>query len=275
MAWARFDDALRGSADAIRNVFTFTAGAKPTVRYAFTRSPSPPSEPLSRSASPTHQHRSLKRTRPLHDVDGDVLLKDGRKKRRLRLILITSRLSRPFSSPSTHIIDRGPSKIAVWAKQKALGRILLRKAAILNRIRRHAIEARESQQRELEAAREAFLLQQAITAQLPRRSYLPLPPSPLGLSNYDAFDLEDDIYRNNGDDDDDCFDPSSNDEPLIYSDFNILDHSEPVVDDHDSLGEQNVPDQAPKSPKMSCVKESELSVERERQKKLLFIPFVC
>jgi hypothetical protein len=31
-------------------------------------------------------------------------------------------------------------------------------------------------------------------APLPRPTYLPLPPSPLGLSNYDALDLEDDLH---------------------------------------------------------------------------------
>ncbi|KAF9629475.1 hypothetical protein BFW01_g10678 [Lasiodiplodia theobromae] len=71
-----------------------------------------------------------------------------RKKRRLRLTLITSRLSQPFAVPTTHIADRGRSRIAAWAKQqkKALwGRALLRKAAVLNRATLRSIELRAGQ----------------------------------------------------------------------------------------------------------------------------------
>ncbi|KAF2489912.1 hypothetical protein BU16DRAFT_441880, partial [Lophium mytilinum] len=109
-----------------------------------------------------------KRSRALTDVDGEYSCVE-KKKRRLRLFLITSRLSQPFSAPATNIVDRGSSKIAVWAKQKALGRNLLRKAAILNRIRRNAIRThtegrgiscvldQEKEQKQLELARMAFL----------------------------------------------------------------------------------------------------------------------
>lgn len=71
-----------------------------------------------------------------------------RKKRRLRLTLITSRLSQPFAVPTTHIADRGRSRIAAWAKQqkKALwGRALLRKAAVLNRATLRSVELRAGQ----------------------------------------------------------------------------------------------------------------------------------
>ena len=96
---------------------------------------------------------------------------------------------------------------------------------------------------------------------LPRRSYLPLPPSPLGISNYDALDLEDEI-RSPYDDDDDF---SSSDAEMLdspcstsasysstvetssdaartppfpvqyYSDFNILEPEEAVVGDYDGV----------------------------------------
>ncbi|CAE7022869.1 hypothetical protein PTTW11_03496 [Pyrenophora teres f. teres] len=79
-----------------------------------------------------------KRSRAIADIDGEHSCTQ-KKKRRLRLVLITSRLSPQFSHPATNIVDRGSSKIAVWAKQKALGRNLLRKAAILNGIRRRNI----------------------------------------------------------------------------------------------------------------------------------------
>lgn len=110
---------------------------------------------------------SRKRGRAAADVDGEHSCLQ-KKKRRLRLFLITSRLSPQFSHPATNIVDRGSSKIAVWAKQKNLGRNLLRKAAILNRIRRSAVAAREEvsrrrllveqekEQRQLEMARLTF-----------------------------------------------------------------------------------------------------------------------
>lgn len=110
---------------------------------------------------------SRKRGRAAADVDGEHSCLH-KKKRRLRLFLITSRLSPQFSHPATNIVDRGSSKIAVWAKQKNLGRNLLRKAAILNRIRRSAVAARdevsrrrilveqEKEQRQLEMARLTF-----------------------------------------------------------------------------------------------------------------------
>lgn len=47
-----------------------------------------------------------KRRRALHDVDGPHTGSLGSKKRRLRRHLITSRLSRPYSSPATHILNR-------------------------------------------------------------------------------------------------------------------------------------------------------------------------
>ncbi|OAG03187.1 uncharacterized protein CC84DRAFT_1061139, partial [Paraphaeosphaeria sporulosa] len=84
-----------------------------------------------------------KRRRAIADVDGEHSCLH-KKKRRLRLFLITSRLSPQFSHPATNIVDRGSSKIAVWAKQRALGRNILRKAAILNRIRRQSICALET-----------------------------------------------------------------------------------------------------------------------------------
>ncbi|ORY17147.1 hypothetical protein BCR34DRAFT_475349 [Clohesyomyces aquaticus] len=248
--------------------------------------------------------RPRKRCRAVTDVDGEYSCLH-KKKRRLRLFLITSRLSPQFSHPATNIVDRGNSKIAVWAKQRALGRNLLRKAAILNRIRRRAIKAKETgeglgrvlveqerEQKQLELARLAFVYGShdphsrpetptfrspndaysyaPRTAQIPRKSYIPLPPSPLGLSNYDAFDLDDDIpdpYSHLDDDGDESHNedmhdadprsPSANTSvsfsstlstaatgtsetlrtppQMIYSDFSILDPGEPVVGDYDGI----------------------------------------
>ncbi|KAF1846919.1 uncharacterized protein K460DRAFT_239852, partial [Cucurbitaria berberidis CBS 394.84] len=300
--------------------------------------------------------RPKKRSRAAADIDGEHSCLQ-KKKRRLRLFLITSRLSPQFSHPATNIVDRGSSKIAVWAKQKALGRNLLRKAAILNRIRRRAVSAREvedghgrvlveqeREQEELELARLEFehgsvdtytrpVLSQTHSvppaaairtgghfvisgsptsspstsrspsptapspprgiadeeaseyrspneayahspprAQLPRRDYLPLPPSPLGLSNYDAFDVDDEIpdpYAHLDDDEEDevpsyPFDEEVNANPFspstvtvtssttvqtgttqavetppqsAYSDLNALDPEEAVFGDYDQGSE--------------------------------------
>lgn len=328
--------------EATNSVFTFNASPKPEMALTFPPRPSPP--------------RPKKRRRATADIDGEHSCV-YKKKRRLRLFLITSRLSPEFSYPATNIVDRGSSKIAVWAKQKALGRNLLRKAAILNRIRRRAMTARgarqglaslveqEREQKQLELAKLAFVYGSHDThtrpvlqmppsfppttgirvgehfkisgdpassprpsspnfsssssgenrryeaspnrspndayassyplprAQIPRRPYIPLPPSPLGLSNYDAFDLEDDIpdpYAHLDDEDQfaelgedmietDASSSSANttasytstlstaptvpNEPaktppqMIYSDFNILDPGEPVVGDYDQIEE--------------------------------------
>jgi hypothetical protein len=88
-------------------------------------------------ATPRPPPRGRKRSRAIADVDSERSCIQ-KKKQRLRLFFITSPLSPQFSYPATNIVDRGGSKIAVWAKQKALGRNLLRKAAILNYIRRRA-----------------------------------------------------------------------------------------------------------------------------------------
>ncbi|KAF3032824.1 hypothetical protein E8E12_004238 [Didymella heteroderae] len=137
--------------------------AQPTIPFQKMPLPNTTLTFLPRSGLP----ESRKRGRAAADVDGERSC-PHKKKRRLRLFLITSRLSPQFSHPATNIVDRGSSKIAVWAKQRSLGRNLLRKAAILNRIRRSAVAAREEvshrrllveqekEQRELEMARLTF-----------------------------------------------------------------------------------------------------------------------
>lgn len=320
------------SNDTTNTLFTFRALPRPEMALSFPPAPS--------------STRPAKRSRAVADVDGDYSSLH-KKKRRLRLFLITSRLSPHYSHPATNIVDRGSSKIAVWAKQKALGRNLLRKAAVLNRIRRQAITVREAsgglgrvlieqerEQEQLHMAKMAFTYgshdshtrpvfkripsSSAVAAvragdhfeisgpspstspsgspspplcardaeasseyrspndaysyspprsTSPRRSYLPLPPSPLGLSNYDAFDLEDELPGpydhldddfDSGDQEDDMRDdtpypatgPSTSrpavcrdgSEPSttpqsIYSDFSILDPDEPVLGDYDQTEE--------------------------------------
>ncbi len=256
--------------------FTFTADPTPAHRLCF----SPTSTPHATKSMP--HCRRVKRSRPLADVDGEGSENVGKKKRRLRLNLVTSRLSRPFSAPPTHIISRGTSKIALWAKQKALGRNLLRKAAIMNSFRQRLVAAKENEQRRMELARQSFLYGELSAANLgmladgprrcqslpehnPHRHYIPLPPSPLGLSNYDAFDDED-YTQLDGEHEDAENRPS-------YSDFSILDPAESVVDDYDSIGslESASTDRRPPTP--PCEKFVELMMERERQKEISFVQF--
>ncbi|KAK1507860.1 uncharacterized protein CCOS01_16166 [Colletotrichum costaricense] len=101
------------------------------------------------SSQPSSFNR-VKRARAESDVDGPYTAGLSCKKRRLRLHLITSRLSQPYSLPATHIINReaGPLgdkrfvKLAAVATSPEVGRqgllressIMLR-AAVLNRIR--------------------------------------------------------------------------------------------------------------------------------------------
>ncbi|KAG9191125.1 hypothetical protein G6011_09213 [Alternaria panax] len=289
---------------------------------------------------------SKKRSRAVADIDGEHSCVQ-KKKRRLRLFLITSRLSPQFSYPATNIVDRGSSRIAVWAKQKALGRNLLRKAAILNGVRRRLILTKEAQsgqgrvpveqereQAQLELARlefnhgsvdtytrpvlsrdpsvppsaavrtgDHFVVSGSPTNSppssrspsptssspttrdspdetavfrspneawahsardtTPRRDYLPMPPSPLGISNYDAFDTNGDsfdLYAHLDDEDEPIPNPydddAEDDVPFspsavttgssttsytgttnasIFSHLIGLDHSESVFGDYDQV----------------------------------------
>ena len=78
----------------------------------------------------------LKRTRMREDIEGDGSEHWQRKKRRLRLTLITSRLSEPYATPTTHIAGRRAVRQGIWARQRVSGRNLLRRAAILNSVAR-------------------------------------------------------------------------------------------------------------------------------------------
>ncbi|KAF4539910.1 uncharacterized protein LTHEOB_9722 [Lasiodiplodia theobromae] len=121
-----------------------------------------------------------------------------RKKRRLRLTLITSRLSQPFAVPTTHIADRGRSRIAAWAKQqkKALwGRALLRKAAVLNRATLRSIELRAGQSPNIVPAELEMLLRRKGIEMARYNCYAPSPPSPLRQSNSESMGNEEEDKR--------------------------------------------------------------------------------
>ncbi|KAI0006376.1 hypothetical protein F4779DRAFT_633011 [Xylariaceae sp. FL0662B] len=83
-----------------------------------------------------------KRARAAHDVDGPGTAALACKKRRLGLRLVTSRLSRPYSLPATHIVHGRPlpflrlaAAVLGASRGSRRGAALVRKAAILNRVR--------------------------------------------------------------------------------------------------------------------------------------------
>lgn len=227
-----------GSKESATETFTFTFSAGSSLKLSF-------DWPLS---SPPPLNRPFKRRRALSDVDGEG--KEARKKRRLRLQLITSRLSARFSEPATNIgTNRGLSKISVWAKNKALGKNVLRKAAIMNRIRRRMDTAKDLMRVEQERTRELSLRE--VVLQKPRCLDFPLPPSPLGLSNYDALDLEDDVYDHEDDE-------NADNVSAIYSDFNIMNPTTSIEGDDyayldalDGISPEDLPDTPPALPEES------------------------
>ena len=193
----------------------------PAERFAFcpcSLSPPPFSFSCPSQSPPSSLARLLyprKRARPLADVDGlySDVQRDNTKKRRLRRIVVTSRLSAPFAVPPTNIAERTPcararaNAVALLWRTRAVaaptstatatttititaatataraapalasvsasalasasaaataglaamaGRSVLRKAAILNRIRRQNLAIRAAQERQVEAARRQF-----------------------------------------------------------------------------------------------------------------------
>ncbi|KAI1393292.1 uncharacterized protein F4822DRAFT_6682 [Hypoxylon trugodes] len=115
-------------------------GEKKTPVFCFPREAFPPPSTLA--------IRPQKRGRALNDVDGPGTGGLSCKKRRLRLRLVTSRLSQPYSWPATHILNRESGdddapvlsrflKFAALRSLKKAGHqnALVRKAAILNRVR--------------------------------------------------------------------------------------------------------------------------------------------
>lgn len=206
--------------------------------------PAKPAASLFNPPVPLSKHLPrLKRARPRADVDGEGSENLQKKKRRLRLNLITSRLSKPYATPATHIISRSALRIGIWARQKVLGRNLLRKVACLNSIRMKRVAAREAEQKRSEFARMVSMYDNVYVTDLDRvangsrkqpsspttgslpRQYNPPSPSPLGPSNYDAFDYEEDPT----DEDDDEVDASGT--GLVYSDFSALSADESDSDE--------------------------------------------
>jgi hypothetical protein len=105
---------------------------------------------------------------------------------------------------------------------------------------------------------------QSIVAQIPRRHNLPLPPSPLGLSNYDALDLEDELQHEENDGG-----------STVYSDFNFLNPVDVGVDEYDYLDElDGLPPELPQNYRPLTPPDEkfiEIQREKERQKEFAFL----
>lgn len=170
-----------------------------------------------------------------------------KKKRRLRVELITSRLSKPFATPSTYVVGRSGLKIAVWARPKITGTNLLRKAAILNSMRKKGLPARRRVNEQLKII-QAFdagenpdlecITEHAedgpsrtVDANKEKEEPLHIKVSTVGVSNYDAFDEEGDPY------DEDSQDEGDGD--LIYSNFNDHNSGNSPIDDYECLEPSN------------------------------------
>ncbi|TGZ77265.1 hypothetical protein EX30DRAFT_344270 [Ascodesmis nigricans] len=113
---------------------------------------------------------SLKRRRPLTDIDGSS--REYTKKRRCRLQLNTSRLSAPFAIPPTNIPERPPNnpRTTLFLRGRPRSAVvqsafLLRKAAILNKIKKE----REEMVRRKEEERRVFRERLAAAARAPER----------------------------------------------------------------------------------------------------------
>ena len=126
LEWPRIDSSrpLSNKAASSQQRFGISTAYPPTSSFS----------PIFRTPSSTQTaiiapQKCLKRSRL--QEDGEQL---QRKKRRLRLNLVTSRLSKPYATPTTHIVGRTHSRVGVWARQRLSGGKLLRKAAILNSI---------------------------------------------------------------------------------------------------------------------------------------------
>ena len=183
----------------------------------------------------------LKRSRPQEEIDrfGESV---SRKKRRLRHELVTSRLSKPYATPATHIAQ-GAWRLGVWARQRLSGDSLLRKGAILNSI------AKRKKKAVLESSRKTALHEANMTPKYGNTCCMDLslannvrsqsdPSNSLSLqaspkcpvftsSDYDAFDHEEsEPSEDEEEEDEEDEEDNTNDEQPVYSDFRMLNSSD-------------------------------------------------
>ena len=123
------------------------------------------------------------------------------KKRKLRRDLVTSRLSKPYAQPTTYISGHSGKKLVSCTRTSGTTRIIMRKAALLNWTRQR-VKNKEDWPRDsavspnsrigLENARET-----PSTIHSACRSSSNLTTAtfvPLGLSNYEALDVDGDFF---------------------------------------------------------------------------------
>ena len=162
----------------------------------------------------------------------------SRKKRRLRHELVTSRLSRPYATPATHIA-RGAWRLGVWARQRLSGGLLLRKGAILNSIAKKRKKATLESTKKIgfHEANRAPMYGNTCYMISPRANNIRSqsdsshnPPSQASLkpfsvftsSDYDAFDYEENEPIEDEEDEED----NVGDNQPVYSDFRMLGSSD-------------------------------------------------
>lgn len=134
----------------------------------------------------------------------------------------------------------------------------------MNRVKKRMDAAKDYIRLEQEKGR-AMLSFREIVLQKPRIHELP-PPSPLGLSNYDALDLEDELSH--------CGEEGTDEMSDIYSDFNIMNPITSDGDDYgyldaiDGLSTQDLPDTLPQPVEQDI---AEMLREKERQGDGVFV----
>ena len=208
-----------------KQTFTFPGEECSTTTLIF---PTLTSAPMQRCPS--------KRSRSKADVDGEGSENAQNKKRRLRLDLVTSPLSNPFATPTTHIVGRGAPKVLMKRQPQVVGLNGLRKAAIMNSIRGKDQSSRRLKSKQPFNSLQWHTTNQVCGIEFEGKADPPHPPEPdisekrevqripsLGLSNYDALDEEeDDPYE------DDC-----QDETEYGPMYRIVDPTDSVSDNYD------------------------------------------
>ncbi|KFY15307.1 hypothetical protein V491_05714, partial [Pseudogymnoascus sp. VKM F-3775] len=156
-----------------------------------------------------------------------------------------------YSSPASNIADRGVARVgsATWPLPRRPERNELRKAAIMNRVRQRLsiLKAEQAKQSPPASVLQKRTHSQLVSALALRdvvapmaRTYevpSPLPPSPLGLSNYDALDLEEEEGLGMDRDGEDFDGDMSGCGGGYYSDFSVRRSPRPEGEDYDYLDE--------------------------------------
>lgn len=131
---------------------------------------------------------------------------------------MTSRLSRPYATPATHIA-RGAWRLGVWARQRVSGGLLLRKGAILNSIaKRRKKAASESTKKTGWHGPNSPPISHSTFSLNPQSQATLKPLSVFTSSDYDAFDYE----ENEPIEDEEDEEGNAGDSQPVYSDFRML-----------------------------------------------------